>query len=152
MHRNLFRGIARLILSVSRVPLPRIGSFEFQHDGTISLTNRPLSCGMTILENDGAPRVMQRNDTYTCVEPYVSDMLTFHGGRFHAQPNAANHERDCRFQMAVQALLRASSFRYYDRRLTTWSPCDAVHRSPCEQHTVEYYQCHRSRVDMRPAA
>ncbi|KAK1772055.1 hypothetical protein QBC33DRAFT_575755 [Phialemonium atrogriseum] len=75
------------------------------HDGTISLTNRPLRCGMAILENDGAPRVMHRNDTYTCVEPYVSDMLTFHDGQ------------GCRYQMAVRALLRAICFRYEDRDL-----------------------------------
>jgi hypothetical protein len=115
--RNLFRGISRLLLSISRIELPRIGSWVFQEDGTISLSNRPLTCGIAILEQDGAPRVIQRNQTYTCVEPYVSDLLAFHDGRFLAQPNAANNERDCRFQMAVQALLRTISHHYYDRNL-----------------------------------
>lgn len=57
--QNLFRGISRLILSLARVPLNRIGSFTFDpNNGTISLTNRPLTCGVVIMENDGAQRVM----------------------------------------------------------------------------------------------
>jgi hypothetical protein len=78
-HRNdpfwrqkLFRGIARLILSLACIPQPRIGSFQFHSDG-VTLTNRPLPCSVIILENDGAPRTIQRNETYTCTEPFVVD-------------------------------------------------------------------------------
>lgn len=51
--QNLFRGMSRLILSLARIPQHRIGSFQFQTDGTITLTNRPLPCSVIILENDG---------------------------------------------------------------------------------------------------
>lgn len=54
--RNLFRGMARVILSLARVPQPRIGSFRFSADGAGTLTNRPLPCCVAILENNGAPR------------------------------------------------------------------------------------------------
>ena len=104
-----------MILSVARVPQPRIGSFEFCNDGTITLTNRPLTCGVMILESNGAPRVTQRHETYTCIDPYISDLLTLHDGRFLAQPNAVNDKRDCHFQMAVQALLRTVSHYYCGR-------------------------------------
>lgn len=115
--RNLFRGISRLLISISRVQLPRIGSWTFHNDGSISLSNRPLTCSIPILEQAGAPRAIQPKQTYTCVEPYVSDLLALHDGRFLAQPNAANDKRDCRFQMAVQASLRTISHHYYDRDL-----------------------------------
>lgn len=113
--QNLFRGISRLFLSLGRVPQPRIGSFLFHDDGTIKITNRPLSCSVMILENDGAPRIMQRNDTYTCTNAFVSDMLTLHDNRFLSQPNAVFDEQDCRAQMAVKTLLRALSHHYCRR-------------------------------------
>jgi hypothetical protein len=113
--QNLFRGIARLMLSFARVPQARIGSFQFDDDGTVALTNRPLSCSTMILEDDGAPRTMQTNDTYVCTDAFVSDMLTFHNNRFLSQPNAVYDEQDCRGQMAVKTLLRALSHHYINR-------------------------------------
>lgn len=112
---NLYRGIARLMCSLARVPQPRIGSFRFHDDGSIALTNRPLLNSTIIRENEGAPRIMQRQDTYTCTEAFVSDLLTFHDNRFLSQPNAIYSEDDCRGQMAVKTLLRALSHRYIDR-------------------------------------
>lgn len=61
---DLFRGIARLILSLGRISQARIGSFRFHDNGTIVSANRPLSCSTVILEKDGAPRIMERSDTY----------------------------------------------------------------------------------------
>ncbi|PVH79370.1 hypothetical protein DL98DRAFT_631697 [Cadophora sp. DSE1049] len=98
----LFRSMARLILSLARVPQARIGSFRFHDDGTVALANRPLSCPTIVLENDGAPRIMQRSDTYMCTDAFV-------------QPNAVYDEQDCRGQMAVKTLLRALSRHYINR-------------------------------------
>ncbi|KAL7783408.1 hypothetical protein V8C37DRAFT_413741 [Trichoderma ceciliae] len=65
-HRNnpsrrarLFQRISRLVLSLARIPQPRIGSFQFHPDCTIALTNRPLTCTTILLENEGAPRLSQ---------------------------------------------------------------------------------------------
>lgn len=44
--QRVFRGIARIMLSLARVPQPRIGSFQFHDNGSISLTNWPLTCTM----------------------------------------------------------------------------------------------------------
>lgn len=112
---RLFQGLARIILSLSRVAQPRIGSFQFNTDGSVALTNRPLSCSVAILENDGADRTIESDYTYSCTEAFVSDMLTFHDHRFLRQPNSVLDENDCRGQMAVKTMLRAISHRYIKR-------------------------------------
>ncbi|KAH8772443.1 hypothetical protein F5882DRAFT_174322 [Hyaloscypha sp. PMI_1271] len=113
--QNLFRGMSRLILSLARIPQRRIGSFQFHNNGTITLTNRPLPCSVIILENDGAPRTIQRNETYTCTEPFVADMLTLHENSFLSNRNAVYDTKDCRGQMAAGALLRMLSHHYVKR-------------------------------------
>jgi len=113
--QKLFRGMARLILSLARIPQPRIGSFQFHNNGTITLSNRPLPCSIIILENEGAPRTISRNETYTCTEPFVSDILTFHDNFFLGNPNAAHSTEDCLGQMAAKAMLRALSHHYIQR-------------------------------------
>lgn len=72
---------------------------------------------MMISENDGATRIIQRNDTFSCTDAFVSDMLTFHDHRFLSQPNAVYDEGDCRTQMAVKTLLRVVSHVYTKREL-----------------------------------
>ncbi|KAG9253824.1 uncharacterized protein F5Z01DRAFT_681780 [Emericellopsis atlantica] len=114
---RLFRGMSRTMLSLARIPQQRIGSFQFHDDGTITLTNRPLSCSTMILENDGAPRTMQRDETLSCTDAYASDLLTFHDRRFLSQPHAAHDESDCRAQMAAKALLRVESHNHIRREL-----------------------------------
>lgn len=114
--QNLFRGMARLMLSLANIPRPRIGSFQFHTDGTISLTNRPLPCSVMILENDGALRTIQKNEMYTCTEPFVADMLTLHENSFLNNPTAVYDAKDCRGQMAVGALLRLLSHHYVEQK------------------------------------
>lgn len=115
--RRLFRGMSRILLSLARVPQAQIGSFQFHNDGTVTLTNRPLSCSMMILENDGAAQTIQRGTTFSCTDAFVSDMLTFHDHRFLSQPNAVYSEGDCRGQMAVKTLLRVLSHVYIKQEL-----------------------------------
>ncbi|KAI1839579.1 hypothetical protein JX266_014210 [Neoarthrinium moseri] len=109
---RLFHGLARLVLSLARVPQPRTGSFQFHQDCTITLSNRPLSCSTMILENNGAPRTIPKDTTYTCTDPFVADMLTFHDGSFLSNPNAVSDDDDCKGQMAAKTLLRAVSPHY----------------------------------------
>ncbi|KPM34648.1 hypothetical protein AK830_g11926 [Neonectria ditissima] len=115
--RRLFRGIARAMLSLARTPQPRIGSFQFHDDCCVRLTNRPLTCSMMILENDGTPRTIQRTETHSCTESFVSDMLLFHDNRLLTDPNIVYDEADCQGNMAAKALLRALSHKYIKREL-----------------------------------
>ena len=92
----MFRSISRLILKLAYIPLNCIGSFTFDPNiGTISLTNRPLTSGIAIIENDGASWVMDSDQTYKSVDPYVIDLLTLHNNRFLAQKNAVKSREDC---------------------------------------------------------
>lgn len=111
--RTLFRDMSRIMLSLARVPQPRIGSFRFcPDDGTVALTNRPLPCALIILENDGAPRTLPAGRTYACVEPFVTDMLALQDASFLANRNAVYDAGDCRAQMAARTLLRTLSYRF----------------------------------------
>jgi len=40
---NLYHSLAKIMLDLAKVPLPRIGSWRMDDRGVISLTNRPLS-------------------------------------------------------------------------------------------------------------
>lgn len=114
----MFRGISRLILSLARVPLDRIGSFAFDpNTATISLSNRPLTCDHVIIENDGARRTMGAAQTYDAVDPYIADVLALHDNRLRAQPNAVLNLQDCYSQMAIHLIMKALSHEYPDCRL-----------------------------------
>ena len=109
---NLFRGVSRIILSLARVPQPRIGAFRFNDDGTISLDSRPVTADMFVLENAGAPRTMQVDTTYSSVGEYVDQLQTFHEQRFLAAPNAAHSEDDAVYQMGTMSFLRAVAHHF----------------------------------------
>lgn len=107
LRTNLFRGLSRILLSLSQVPLPRIGSFIIDKDGFLRLANRPLSFELQILENEKIPTHMPRDYTYSTVESYVLGLLGAHDSRLYHQPNAANDPQDCGSQMAALAAMRA---------------------------------------------
>lgn len=114
---NLFKGLAHVTLSLARVPLPRIGSFTFRDDGTIALSNRPLTSTLAIMESYGTPRAIELNTTYASVEPYISDLLDYHDRRFLNQPNAIFNHVDGQRQMAQKILLRAIGHHFLPRDL-----------------------------------
>ncbi len=114
---RLFRGLSRIMLSLAGIPQARIGPFQFHDNGTVTLANRPLSCSVMILDNDGAARTMSRDEAFGCTDAFVSDMLIFHDNRLLSQPNAVYSGDDCRAQMAVKTLLRVLSHRHVRRYL-----------------------------------
>lgn len=114
---NLFKGLTRITLSLARVPLPRIGSFTFRYDGSIALSNRPLTSTLAIMESYGVPRAIRQNRTYESVEPYISDLLTYHDHRFMNQPNAVFNHADGQNQMAQMVLLRAVGHHFISPNL-----------------------------------
>ncbi|SPJ78505.1 uncharacterized protein FTOL_06894 [Fusarium torulosum] len=111
---RLFRGISRAMLSLARVPQPRIGSFQFHDDCYIRLTNRPLTCSMMIFENDGTRRAIERTETYSCTESFASGMISYHDNHFISQRNVGDEE-ECREGMAMRTLLRGLSCKYIKR-------------------------------------
>ncbi|KAK9438802.1 Aminoglycoside phosphotransferase [Metarhizium brunneum] len=115
-HRNLlFHGLARIMISLARIPQPRIGSFRFHDDCTVTLTNRPSFAATALLENWGAEPSIDHEETYCSTESYVADMITLHDNYFYSNESAADDEHDCRAQMAIRTMLRTLSHNYIKR-------------------------------------
>ena len=110
--QNLMRGLSRIVLSLARTSLPRIGSLRFNDDGSVSLSNRPILSANLILENDGAPKMLER--TYSCTGAFVSALLQFRQLIFRTQPNAVKDDEDCRLQMAHLVVMRATMSELLD--------------------------------------
>ncbi|KAJ4266990.1 hypothetical protein NW762_003088 [Fusarium torreyae] len=105
--KNLFGGMARIMLSLARLPQPHIGSFKFDTTNcTVTLSNRPLTCSMAIFEQSGTPRVIPPNQLYQNTDSFASDMLTLHDNHLLYNPHAVRDEEDAQERMALRALLR----------------------------------------------
>ncbi|PNY23580.1 Aminoglycoside phosphotransferase [Tolypocladium capitatum] len=108
---TLCRSLSRIMLAMSRTEQPRIGSFRFNDDGTITLTNRPLTRSITMLEGAGTPGTMQANETYGCMDAFVADMLRLHDKRLLGNPPAT----DDLSPTADRAVMRALAHHFVRR-------------------------------------
>ncbi|EEH03547.1 conserved hypothetical protein [Histoplasma capsulatum G186AR] len=108
LRTNFFRDLARILLSISRIPLPQIGSFIIDDGGFLRLSNRPFSIEMAELENDEIPTHIPRDYTYSTTDSYVVDTLAFHDSRLQNQPNAVKSLGDTISQMAALTAMRAT--------------------------------------------
>ncbi|OAQ96973.1 hypothetical protein LLEC1_06965 [Akanthomyces lecanii] len=96
---NLQRGLARIMLSLASIELPRIGSFRLDHHGYLRLDNRPLSVPITMHENEDLPLDLPRQTTFSTSTELVLSHLDAFDRRFLYQPNAIVSEDDARYQM-----------------------------------------------------
>ncbi|KAF7158008.1 hypothetical protein CNMCM6106_004297 [Aspergillus hiratsukae] len=117
LRNNLFRGLARVMLILNRVSLPRIGSFIIDDCGFLSLANRPLTLMLHDLENENIPVDMPTDETFASVYSYVNRLFTCHDNRLRSQPNAVNSGSDCVSQMTALALMRTVRPQFFDRGL-----------------------------------
>ncbi|KAF2155016.1 hypothetical protein K461DRAFT_276196 [Myriangium duriaei CBS 260.36] len=103
----LFRSIARIMLSLARVPQKNIGSLRFNpKDGTVSLANRPMMANTMIWENEGARRVLQPEQVYRTTDSFASDMLLLYDNHFRHDPHAVRKEKDARLHITARVMLR----------------------------------------------
>jgi hypothetical protein len=108
-HRsNLFRDLARIVLSLNRTPLSHIGSLTLNNQGITTLTNRPLTLHLQSLENEGVLTPIPRNTTYATIEPYLLDLLACHDNRIYHQPNSIHDQDDGQQQLAALTIMRAT--------------------------------------------
>ncbi|WEW61117.1 hypothetical protein PRK78_006606 [Emydomyces testavorans] len=106
LRTNLFRSLSRILLTIAKVPVPRIGSFIIDNHGFLELSNRPLSVEIGNLEQAQIPTI-PRGVTYSSVDPYIMDTLAFHDSRLRHQPNAALDKIDCVYQMSALATMKS---------------------------------------------
>jgi len=109
---NLSRGISRIMLSLAKKEQSRIGSLRFNDDTSVTLTTRPLLCTNSILESEGAPKILDK--TYRTCGHFIDDMLKFREEAFSAQPNAVNDEEDRHLQMLHMTMLRLLKSQFVD--------------------------------------
>ncbi|GIK04890.1 hypothetical protein Aspvir_008988 [Aspergillus viridinutans] len=117
LRTNFFRDLSRIILSVTRIPLPKIGSFVIDHNGFLCLTNRPLSLEIQELENEEIPTNIPRDYTYSTVDSYVTDILRIHDSRLRHQPNAINDTGDYIYQTSALAAMRTVFLSFFNPEL-----------------------------------
>jgi hypothetical protein len=114
LRTNLFRGLSQVLLTLSHIPLPRIGSFIIDDGGFLRLANRPLTVELQDLENECIPVDIPRDRTYCSVDSYIDDLISCHDNRLRHQPNAINNAPDCMGQMSALALMRTLSPQFFD--------------------------------------
>ena len=104
--QNLFRDLARIILAVGGVPMPRIGSLTIDRWGYLRLNNRPLTMTLQQLENEGINTGIGRSDTFSSTIDYGVALVGFHDRYLRDQPNSIASEEDGQIQMATFACMR----------------------------------------------
>ncbi|OJJ69560.1 hypothetical protein ASPBRDRAFT_198212 [Aspergillus brasiliensis CBS 101740] len=113
--QTLFSDLAKIILSLNRVQLPRAGSLTMSNEGVITLTNRPLTLRLQPLENEGIATI-PRDSTYESVEPYLLDLLQCHDNRICYQPNAIHDVKDGQEQLAALTMMRGLLQQFVSRQ------------------------------------
>ncbi|KAF3899478.1 APH domain-containing protein [Trichophyton interdigitale] len=110
LRTTLFQSLARIMLSLARVPLPKIGSFIIDNNGFILLSNRPLTLEIQQLENDEIPTDIPRDYIYSTTDSYITDIIGIHNNRLRYQPNAINNGSDFIQQATVLTATRSNIF------------------------------------------
>lgn len=116
---NLYRGISSIMISLARLPQPRIGSWTMDNDGQISLTNRPMFCHLHMFENWSIPSGIPRNTTYSNSDSYYLDLITGHDNRLLCQKNGAYSKPDAQAQAKDLLLMRALLHQFICRDLNS---------------------------------
>ncbi|KAF5017204.1 hypothetical protein F66182_10893 [Fusarium sp. NRRL 66182] len=104
---NLQRSLARILISLAAVPLPRIGAFRLDDAGHVQLDNRPLTMEVVMQENEDIPLDMPRHETYTRVDDFVLACLDALQNRLVYQPNTMPSMADGCFELAALTGARA---------------------------------------------
>ncbi|KZF21067.1 hypothetical protein L228DRAFT_253632 [Xylona heveae TC161] len=116
LRKNLFRDLSKVMLTMSRIALPKIGSFIIDDNGYLRLANRPLTLMLQDLENENIPVDMPRSQTIASVDSYVNSLLMCHDSRLRSQPNAVKSYGDCARQLTALALMRTVRPQFLDHQ------------------------------------
>ncbi|KAG5916626.1 hypothetical protein E4U42_007571 [Claviceps africana] len=130
--QNLQRDLARIMISLAKISLPRIGSFRLDEKGYIRLDNRPLSIQFTMQENEGIPLGISRETTFSRVDDFFQAHLTAFENRLLHQPNGVRSYDDACYQMTGLVIAQTVLPRVFRKELNSgpfvYSLTD-IHRS-----------------------
>ncbi|KAH6624684.1 hypothetical protein B0J18DRAFT_367965 [Chaetomium sp. MPI-SDFR-AT-0129] len=113
---NLFKDLSRIMLSIAKIPQPRIGSWTIDNRGMLTLINRPLTVRLHQFENQNIPTDVPRNRTYGSADGYYSDILAYHNYRMRYQPNSIHSVSDGVDQLAALTTMRTLQPLFTDRK------------------------------------
>lgn len=134
LRANFCHDLCRIYLSLSRAPLPRIGSFVIDNNGFLRLNNHPLSLGIQGLENERIPTDIPRDYTYSTVDSYVMDTLSFHDSRLRNQPNAINDLSDYIYQTSALITMQVNFPFILSQGSSPWAFYFLTDRSTSKQY------------------
>ncbi|EAU31745.1 predicted protein [Aspergillus terreus NIH2624] len=132
LSQNLFNDLINIMVSLSQIQLPRIGSLTLNNRGLVTLTNRPLPLELQTFENEGI-QTIPGTSRYESVEPYLLDLLQCHDSRIYHQPNSTRNVKDSQEQFAALTMMRIISLIDLE-----WA-CSP----PIELQTPPYWLCGR---------
>lgn len=112
---HLFRGLARIILDLARIPQRRIGSLRFYDSGVVSLSGRYLSMQMAHFENQGCKHIITPGTTYECCDAFIADLITARLDWFLSLRSRAYSKQLIVDRIAMVALLPDLSDRYLNK-------------------------------------
>ena len=117
LQENLQRGLARIMLSLASIPLPRIGSFRFDDSGYLHLDNRPLSVHFTVQENEGILSEVSRDTTFSTVNDFVLHHIAAFDNQLLQQPNSITSHDDAWYQMTSLAAAKSVFSQFFRAEL-----------------------------------
>ncbi|KAL3459396.1 hypothetical protein BJX64DRAFT_279197 [Aspergillus heterothallicus] len=113
----LFSEVASILLQLSQLSLPRIGSLKQVDDFTWNVTERPLSMPMnTLIQLGSLPQSKLPTATFDTTSSYFESLAELHIAHLINQRNDAVHSaEDCRRKLVARYLFRKLA---RERRLT----------------------------------
>ncbi|KAJ9376737.1 hypothetical protein DTO063F5_8639 [Paecilomyces variotii] len=104
----LYREVASILLQLSRLSLPQIGSLDQIDDFTWKVTHRPLSMPMnTLIQLGSLPQSKLPSTTFNTTSSYFKALAELHIAHFTNQRNdAIDSTEDCRRKLVARYLFR----------------------------------------------
>ncbi|KFY67716.1 hypothetical protein V496_01452 [Pseudogymnoascus sp. VKM F-4515 (FW-2607)] len=115
LRNALFRDLSRIMLSMARAPLPKIGSFMIDRHGFLRLSNRPLTVEIFEMENEEIPTDIPRDCTYSTADSYAMSIIGIHDNRLLHQPNAIKDADDYIYQTSALTTMRTVLPTFFKR-------------------------------------
>ena len=114
---NFYKDLARTMLVMSRVHMPRIGSVRVDEESALTLPNQPLTFRLHQLKNRGILTGISKDKTHSLSQAYYSDLLSCHDSRLRNQANAIRDRSDGETQLAALSTMHALLLQVVDRGL-----------------------------------